>query len=222
MSKYKVVERFVSINGEARCAGELACFIRFAGCNLNCAYCDTRWANEKDASYELMSEDEIYAYIKSEHINNVTLTGGEPLLQQDIEVLLKRLACDEELRIEIETNGSIDVNRYRNIGKNITFTIDYKLPGSKMSEYMCKANYESVTKDDAVKLVVSHYEDLKEAKRIIDEYRLTDKTVVYLSSSFNDISPKDIVDFMIENNMNKVKLQLQMHKYIWEPEKRGV
>lgn len=222
MSKYKVVERFVSINGEARCAGELACFIRFAGCNLNCAYCDTRWANEKDASYELMTEDEIYAYIKNEHINNVTLTGGEPLLQQEIEVLLKRLACDEELRIEIETNGSIDVNRYRNIGKNITFTIDYKLPGSNMSEYMCKANYEGFTKDDAIKLVVSHYEDLKEAKRIIDAYRLTEKTVVYLSSSFNDISPKDIVDFMIENNMNKVKLQLQMHKYIWEPEKRGV
>ena len=79
MATYSVVEKFISINGESTKAGQLAVFIRFAGCNLNCNYCDTKWANEKDVSYETLTEFEIYDYIKSTGVTNVTLTGGEPL-----------------------------------------------------------------------------------------------------------------------------------------------
>ena len=143
MGRYKVVEKFVSINGEARCAGELACFIRFAGCNLNCAYCDTRWANEKNAPYEILSEEEIYGYIKETNVRNVTLTGGEPLLQDNIKRLITLLSKDKSLRIEIETNGAVDLKDYRDIGDNVTFTIDYKLPGSGMEAAMCLDNFEN-------------------------------------------------------------------------------
>ncbi len=222
MGKFKVAEKFVSINGEARAAGELACFIRFAGCNLNCIYCDTRWVNENNAPFEIMSEEEIYAYIKDTGVTNVTLTGGEPLIQDNMARLLKMLSRDKNLRIEIETNGGVSLEKFVGIGDNITFTMDYKLPGSGMDKYMIMENYNLLRHEDTVKFVVSDRNDMDRARKIIDEYQLTKKTEVYLSSSFNKIMPKDIVEYMIEHNMNKVKLQLQMHKYIWEPDRKGV
>lgn len=222
MGKFKVVEKFISINGEGRCAGELAVFIRFAGCNLNCSYCDTKWANEADAPYEILSEEEIYAYIKENNINNVTLTGGEPLLQENIRRLIRLLSKDKALRIEVETNGAVSLEEYIDIGENVTFTLDYKLPGSKMNHMMVMENYNLLRCNDTVKFVVSDREDLDKARDVIEEYKLTEKVAVYLSSSFGIIKPEDIVNYMMEHNMNKVKLQLQMHKYIWDPNKKGV
>ena len=222
MSKFKVVEKFVSINGEARCAGELACFIRFAGCNLNCVYCDTKWANEPKAPFLIMSEEEIYAYIKETGVKNVTLTGGEPLIQDNISRLLKMLSKDETLNIEIETNGAVSLDDYIDIGHNITYTMDYKLPGSGMEDKMILSNFKLLRDTDTVKFVISDKNDIEVAKKIIEEYKLTDKVQVYFSSSFGKMQPKDIVEYMIDNNMNKVRLQLQMHKYIWEPDRKGV
>lgn len=222
MGKYKVVEKFISINGEGRCAGELAAFIRFAGCNLNCSYCDTKWANEENAPYEILSEEEIYAYIKEQRVNNVTLTGGEPLLQENIGRLIRLLSKDKDLRIEIETNGAVALNDFIDIGGNVTFTLDYKLPGSKMNHMMVMENYDLIRENDTVKFVVSDREDLDKAREFIEEYNLTDRVAVYLSSSFGVIKPEDIVSYMIEHNMNKVRLQLQMHKYIWDPNRKGV
>lgn len=222
MNKYKIVEKFISINGEARAAGELSCFIRFQGCNLNCSYCDTKWANEKEAPYELMSAEEIYGYIKKCGVKNVTLTGGEPLIQENIKELISLLAGDHSLRIEIETNGSVDLFPFLDIEGNVTFTMDYKLPGSHMEKYMALDNMRLLRACDSVKFVVSDLNDLNVSKRIIKEYDLDNRVAVYLSSCFMRIQPKDIVDYMIDNNMNKVKLQLQLHKYIWEPDRKGV
>lgn len=222
MGKYKVVEKFVSINGEAQCAGELACFIRFAGCNLNCSYCDTSWANEASAPYEILSEEEIYEYIKDTGVSNVTLTGGEPLIQENMARLIKLLSKDKALRIEIETNGAVSLEKFAGIGDNVTFTLDYKLPGSGMEAKMVLDNYKLLSSRDTVKFVVSDKNDLDVAKNIIEQYNLADRVSVYLSSAFCKISPKDIVEYMIDNRMNKIKLQLQMHKYIWEPDRKGV
>lgn len=222
MGRYKVVEKFVSINGEAQAAGELACFIRFAGCNLNCSYCDTQWANTEHAPYEIMSEEELYAYIKETGVHNVTLTGGEPLMQETIGRLLRMLARDDTLRIEIETNGSVSLAPYADIGDNIVFTLDYKLPGSGMEAHMLTDNYQYLSKRDTVKFVVSDAYDLDVARGVIGKYRLTEKAQVYLSSAFARIAPKDIVEYMIRYNMEQVKLQLQMHKFIWEPDRKGV
>ncbi len=222
MGRFKVVEKFISINGEGRCAGELAAFIRFAGCNLNCSYCDTKWANEKDAPYEILSEEEIYAYIKEQNVRNVTLTGGEPLIQENIGRLIKLLSKDEELSIEIETNGAVALDAFVDTGENVTFTLDYKLPGSKMNHKMIMENYDLLRANDTVKFVVSDREDLDKAREIIEKYNLTDRVVCYLSSSFGVIKPEDIVNYMMEHHMNNVRLQLQMHKYIWDPNRKGV
>ena len=222
MAKYKVVEKFVSINGEGVLAGQLAVFIRFQGCNLNCSYCDTSWANQQDALYTEMMEQEIYQYIKETGVRNVTLTGGEPLLNHEIIYLLQLLTEDKDLNIEIETNGSIDLLEYAKISDSISFTMDYKLPGSLMESKMLVTNFDILTRKDTVKFVVGSIEDLDCAKEIMKKYHLIDKCHVYLSTIYGKIDLKNVVEYMIENKMNGVNLQLQMHKIIWEPNKRGV
>lgn len=222
MSQYKVVESFVSINGEGILAGQLAVFIRFQGCNLACSYCDTAWANQEDAVYTLMTEQQIYEYIKKTRVKNVTLTGGEPLLVPDILQLLQLLARDKELQVEIETNGSRDLSAFIDIGNPPTFTMDYKLPGSLMESNMLASNFELLTKKDTVKFVVGSEEDLNCARNIITLHQLTTKCHVYISTVFGKIKLEQVVDYMIENSMNDVTLQIQMHKVIWDPNKRGV
>lgn len=222
VADFEVVEKFVSINGEGQRAGQLAVFIRFKGCNLNCGYCDTKWANDLSAPFESMNEDEIYDYIKSTGVKNVTLTGGEPLLRDNIGILLERLGKDNSLNVEIETNGSVLIEPYANIVKRPSFTLDYKLGGSGMERFMKTENYQFLQKCDTVKFVVSSVSDLERAVEIIKEYELDKKCGVYLSAVFGKIEPANIVSFMIDKNLNDVNLQLQMHKFIWDPNKRGV
>lgn len=219
---YKVVEKFISINGEGKRSGELAIFIRFAGCNLNCSYCDTTWANEKNAPYELMSSEDIYNYIKSTKVKNITLTGGEPLLQEGIVELLELLASDDNLRVEIETNGSVILENFSKLSNPPSFTMDYKLPSSNMERHMKLDNFKYLSAKDTVKFVSGSMEDLEKAKEIINLYKLTEKTTVYISPVFGQISLDSIVEFLKENIMNDVKLQIQLHKIIWEPTERGV
>ncbi len=217
----KVAEKFISINGEGPCAGELAVFIRFRGCNLNCVYCDTRWANEPDGTYELLSPEEILIYLLSTGIKNVTLTGGEPMLQKDMPALLQLLGAYPELRVEIETNGSVDLAPYCGPHRPV-FTIDYKLPGSGCEPAMCLSNLDLLEAADTVKFVAGSEADLQRALQVIREYRLTEKCYVYLSPVFGAIRPAEMVDFMKQNRLNDVRLQLQMHKFIWDPDRRGV
>lgn len=217
----KVVEKFVSINGEGQRAGELAVFIRFKGCNLRCSYCDTMWANESDCTYEEMSPKEIHTYIKSTGVKNVTLTGGEPLLQKDMEELLKELLGDEELRVEIETNGAVDLKPF--IGEHRpVFTMDYKLPGSGQEKAMNMENLMLLSMEDTVKFVSGSREDLEHAREIIEEYGLLERTHVYFSPVFGKIEPVEIVSFLMNHRMNEARLQIQMHKVIWDPNERGV
>ncbi|MBR1442016.1 MAG: radical SAM protein, partial [Firmicutes bacterium] len=124
---YKIAEKFISINGEGQKAGELAVFIRFNGCNLACDYCDTKWANMPSSPYDIMTDEEIISYIISTGIKNVTLTGGEPMIQDDIICLLEKLAALDDISVEIETNGSIDLSSAAKIKNRPSFTTDYKL-----------------------------------------------------------------------------------------------
>lgn len=216
----KVVEKFVSINGEGTKAGELAVFIRFKGCNLACCYCDTMWANEKDCPYTEMSQDEILNYVMETGVKNVTLTGGEPLLQKGVDSLIL-LLLENGLSVEIETNGSVDLKPFIK-DKRPVFTMDYKLPGSKCEKGMLHKNFSLLESQDTVKFVSGSIEDLDRARSIIDEYGLTERCHVYISPVFGSIEPSEIVDYMISHGMNDVRLQIQMHKVIWDPDKRGV
>ena len=222
LSQFRITEKFTSINGEGVRAGQLAVFIRFAGCNLDCSYCDTKWANQTDTPYTLMTENEIYDYIKKTGIKNVTITGGEPLIQPDIEVLIETLSCDISLNVEIETNGSADIGRFSSISIPPLFTMDYKLPSSGMEKFMNTDNFNYLCKDDTVKFVAGSNNDLETAYQIIEKYNLIKKCHVYISPVFGSINPEDIVEFMKQKKLNDVNLQLQLHKIIWSPDKKGV
>ena len=219
--RYPVVEKFVSINGEGQKAGELAVFIRFRGCNLDCSYCDTRWANTAEAEAELMSAEEIAGYVGSTGVRNVTLTGGEPLLQPE-PYLLTDILISSGKSVEIETNGSISVEELAARQFRPSFTLDYKLPDSGMEAAMLTDNYRFLTENDTVKFVSGSMNDLKRAAGIIKEFDLTNRCRVYISPVVGRIEPADIVDFMAAERLNGVRLQLQLHKFIWDPDKRGV
>ena len=211
----QVVEKFISINGEGRRCGQLATFIRFAGCNLNCGYCDTAWANDRKVAFDPMTAEEVYAYIKETQVTNVTLTGGEPLLQQDMGELLELLSQDPELYVEIETNGSVLLSKFSDLENPPSFTMDYKLPSSGMERMMALENFDHLTEKDTVKFVSGSMEDLEKARELINKYKLTEKTSIFISPVFGDIELESIVDFMKDNQMNGVNMQVQLHKILW-------
>lgn len=217
----KVVETFISINGEGTRAGELAVFVRFRGCNLRCSYCDTMWANEADCPYEERSPQDIDAYIRSTGVKNVTLTGGEPLLQGEMPQLLALLLRDGAIRVEIETNGAVPLAPFCTQNRPV-FTMDYKLPSSGMEAGMVHENFALLQGEDTVKFVCGSREDLERAADIIGRYDLTRRCHVYLSPVFGSIDPAEMVQFMIDRRLNEVRLQIQIHKVIWDPDKRGV
>lgn len=222
MARFEVVELFESINGEGRFVGELSNFVRLRGCNLHCSYCDTAWACGKDAFCQMMTEEEICQRLLQSGIQRVTLTGGEPLVAPDIDVLLERLSREERLSVEVETNGSIPLAPFRGLLRMPSFTLDYKLQGSGMEPHMCLENFRDVAPCDTVKFVVSSRADLERAEEIIREYALTERCAVFFSPVFSSLEPVEIVAFMRERTLNQVKLQLQLHKYIWDSEQRGV
>ncbi len=222
MPGYKIAETFLSINGEGTKAGQLSFFVRFVGCNLNCDYCDTKWANLPDAPYREMTELELYALIKESGAQNITITGGEPMIQRNIEHLLDLLCRDPGLFVEVETNGSVPLAPFLSLPARPSFTMDYKLSKSGMEKYMCTENFAHLDKRDTVKFVCGSMEDLIRAEEIMTQYGLIGRTNVYLSPVFGAIAPADMVEFMKERRLTGVTLQIQMHKVIWDPEKRGV
>ena len=215
---HHVAETFVSINGEGPRAGELAFFIRLRGCNLRCSYCDTMWANTADAPAVIMNENELCGL--AEGVTDVTITGGEPMLS-DLAPLCTKLA-ERGHRVEIETNGSVPIKELAAISSRPSFTMDYKLPSSGMERFMCLDNFALLNENDTVKFVSGSREDLEKALEIIEKYGLRGKCRVYISPVFGAIEPAEIVDFMKEHSLNDVRVQLQLHKYIWDPQKRGV
>lgn len=222
MANYKVVEIFASINGEGLKSGQLALFIRMQGCNLDCKYCDTAWANEEDCRFHWTSSEEILDLTRSMRIQNITITGGEPLLQENIKELLEVLSHEESIQVEIETNGSVDLSPFMDIQNRPSFTMDYKLPSSGVEDEMVMTNLSLLDKRDLVKFVVGDYDDLFRAKEVIDTYDLVKHTNVHFSPVWGEIEMEQIVNFMKDHSMNGVTLQLQMHKIIWDPQMRGV
>ena len=206
----EVVETFVSINGEGQRAGQLACFIRMKGCNLNCIYCDTKWANQEDTAFQNKTKEELYEWVKSTGVKNVTITGGEPLLQKNIGALLELFAEDDDLFVEIETNGSVDITPFLYEKNTPSFT------------FMLVDNYQHISKKDTVKFVCRNEEDFYQALSVMKEHSLIEKTKVYLSIAFGELSSEEMVELMKKEKLNGVNFQLQMHKYIWDPNKTGV
>lgn len=228
----KIVEIFSSIEGEGSRSGVLCTFVRTFGCNLRCKYCDTKYSYEGNDFVE-MSIDEIVEHVNKLGNKCVTLTGGEPLIQDNIEELIVKLINSGHW-VNIETNGSISLyDLYKNLSNyeypvhalydNLMITMDYKCNCSGMTENMCLENFQQLEENDVLKFVVSSDEDLKQALFILENYaQELDNVDVYISPVFGQVDMKDIVEFMKEHNMQNVKLQVQLHKIIWPVDMRGV
>lgn len=225
MPSYIVNEIFSSINGEGTLSGELAIFIRLTGCNLNCIYCDTVYAKHQNDG-TLYTLEEIIQKIKTfKGIRNITLTGGEPLFRKDINYLLEALTANGYL-VNIETNGSILLDSFINTqySKQLIFCCDYKLPYSNEESKMKVKNLELLRDNDVLKFVIGSKQDLDKIFELLNNYNI--KSYIYLSAVFNQITPKEIVERLLTwaplINTSKIRVQLQLHKYIWDPSCKGV
>lgn len=214
----KVVEIFKSIDGEGIRAGFPVTFIRLAGCNLRCEYCDTTYSYDVSKAKE-MTISEILASVSSLNCKRITLTGGEPLIHDSVEGLI-RMLVRRGYEVNIETNGSVDIQPYVNALGNPIITMDYKCPCSGMEDKMLKSNLLMLRKTDVLKFVVGSVKDLLICHEIICCNDI--KAQIFISPVFGKIEPKEIVDYVIGHNMNDCRVQLQLHKIIWDPELRGV
>ena len=219
---YPVTEKFISINGEGQRAGQTAVFVRFRRCNLNCSYCDTRWSCVSHAPCEFLSANKSVDFIRKSGVHCAALTGGEPLLQSHLKELLLSLSSVSGLHVEIETNGSLPIRPYCSLSCRPDFTLDYKLPSSGMEQHMLIENYDYLRPGDTVKFVAGSAEDLLRMEAINKKYQLDKKCRVLVSPVFGHIEPAEIVDFLITHRLPEIRLQLQLHKFIWDPDKRGV
>lgn len=222
----KVVEVFKSIDGEGKRVGLPTTFIRLYGCNIKCTYCDTRYGCEGN-NYTIMSIQEIVDKVKALGVKSITITGGEPLVHPGVKNLVEHLLY-EGYWINIETNGTVDVDDFRcAVGGNkndgvsrLFFTVDYKCPSSGMEKHMKMDMYHKLRSTDVVKFVVGSKDDLDRALTVLEEMQT--KAEVYFSPIFGSIEPKEIVEYILEHKLHNCKVQLQLHKIIWSPETKGV
>lgn len=213
----KVVEIFKSIDGEGKRAGLPTVFIRLFGCNLKCSYCDTQYGCE-GTDYRIMSIPDILDTLDRYKTKSVTITGGEPLIHPGIKQLVE-LLFHNGYWVNIETNGSQYIGNLP-VSPNVFVTMDYKCPSSGMENSMCLENLHTLSLTDVLKFVVGSHEDLVTALSILEEYH--PKAQIYFSPVFGKIEPAVIVDFILDHRLDNCKIQLQMHKIIWDPNKRGV
>lgn len=211
----RVIEIFKSIDGEGIRTGYPVTFIRLEGCNLRCSYCDTKYAYI-DSAYTEMTPDEIVKQVCRLGCMRVTLTGGEPLIHEDVTLLVDSL-LRAGFEVNIETNGSVDIEPYVHGAKTIV-TMDYKCPSSGMEESMLFDNIRLLRKRDVLKFVVGSVEDLDRCRDLV---KYTNANV-FISPVFGKIEPKQIVEYILEHDMQTCRVQVQLHKILWAPDQRGV
>ncbi len=210
----KVSEIFLSIQGESTYAGLPCVFIRLTGCNMRCTYCDTRYAYT--GGYE-RSIDEIVNAVQSYSIPLVEITGGEPLLQAETPMLVKRL-IDMGFHVLIETNGSMSI---RGMDSRAIVIMDIKTPRSGEADKLNVENIGLLKKTDEVKFVITGREDYLWAKDMLERYSLDKRCPVLFSPACGVLNPDTLASWIIKDRL-PVRLNLQMHKYIFGMDKRGV
>jgi 7-carboxy-7-deazaguanine synthase len=210
-----IIEIYRSVQGETHLSGLPTLFIRTAACNLRCSWCDTPYSFGRGKP---MKQSDILKEVADSGLKYICVTGGEPLLQKEIFQLMK-LLCDQGYTVSLETGGSLDTQP---VDKRVITILDVKCPGSCMDKKNYWQNLNQLRSHDEVKFVLLDRSDYEFAKEIIEKYRLNEMVnPPLLSPVHGELDPKDLIDWIIEDQLC-VRLNLQMHKYIWDPKKQGV
>jgi 7-carboxy-7-deazaguanine synthase len=214
MSALVVNEIFYSIQGESTRAGLPCVFIRLTGCNLRCTWCDTAYAFHEGRPLTL---ERVLEAVRTYPCRLVEVTGGEPLLQAGVHSLLSAL-CDEGYDTLLETGGSLDISA---VDRRVRRIVDLKCPGSGMADRNLWSNVEHLRAGDEVKFVVRDRVDFDWACEVIRRYRLPEHCPVLISGVFGETPLPDLARWILEAGI-EARLQVQLHKVIWEPSLRGV
>lgn len=227
--KLPMVEVFQTVEGEGTKAGYPTTFVRVFNCNLRCTWCDTPYSYAPATPEYLATLSEIVEQVKQFPNKYICLTGGEPLMHgRKSLLLLQALAeIDGVEDIHIETNGAIHLGPFQNlrekhplVGKKARFILDYKLPASGENEKMILENFDLLHETDEIKFVIGNRDDFQMAVDVVKRY--VKKGIPLFSPVWETMPPHQLVSLMLEHGLTHVKLNLQMHKVIWDPNARGV
>ena len=217
----RVTEIFHSIQGESTRAGEPCVFVRLTGCPLRCTWCDTAYAFDGGAD---MSLETVVDQVKGYGCSLVEITGGEPLAQPAAFELITRL-CEDGFEVLIETSGAIDITP---VDSRASVILDVKCPGSEMDDRMRWDNLHHIRPKDQVKFIISDRRDYDWAVDVVKRYRLVEKCPVLFSPVFGTGEHNDrcsllrpLAEWLLQDRL-PVRLQVQLHKFIWDPDTRGV
>lgn len=211
----KINEIYHSVQAEGTSAGKPCVFVRLTYCNLRCTYCDTEYAfyEGKDISIQQVI-DEVEKY----KCKLVEITGGEPLVQMEECLELMKLLSDLGYDVMIETGGSIST---KEVDQRVKIIMDLKCPSSGMEKKNLYENIQYLKKSDELKFVIGSREDYDWTVEQIKKYNLQGKCEILFSVVFGKLEPVELVNWILEDKLD-VRYQLQMHKYIWHPETKGV
>jgi 7-carboxy-7-deazaguanine synthase len=210
----RITEIFYSIQGESTFAGLPCVFVRVTGCPLRCTWCDTAYAFYDGQE---MTLDQIVEHVEAYACRLVEITGGEPLHHPEAFGLIARL-LDAGHTVLVETSGAIDISP---LDPRAVVIMDLKCPGSGMADRNLWSNLERLKPTDQIKFVVKDLDDYRWARDVLARTRIHERQAVLLSPVFGDLDPKALAAWILEDRL-PVKLQLQLHKLIWDPAARGV
>lgn len=214
MAALLVSEIFSSIQGESHWAGYPCTFVRLTGCNLDCAYCDTRYAREGGREMPLT---EVVRAVEREGFATVEVTGGEPLCQEGTPELLAALLAGGR-RVLLETNGSLPLT---GLPEGVCVVMDLKTPGSGMAAFNRWENLAELGPEDEVKFVCRHREDYEWARSALRNRGLPGRVRVSLSPVWGELAPPELARWMLDDRLD-ARLQLQLHRILWPGMDRGV
>ncbi|MEJ5275798.1 MAG: radical SAM protein [Thermogemmata sp.] len=208
-------EIYRSIQGESTFAGLPCVFVRLAVCDLRCTWCDTPHAF---AQGQPLRREQVVRQVLDYHCPLVEITGGEPLLQQEVYPLMRELA-DAGCTVLLETSGAHDVSA---VDSRVHIIMDLKCPDSGECERNYWPNLEVLKPTDQIKFVVASRRDWEWAEQTIREHGLEKRFQCLVSPAFGRVTPLEVVTWLLESGLQQVRFQLQLHKYVWEPTTRGV
>lgn len=219
-----VVDIYETVEGEGTRAGFPTVFIRLYGCNLRCTWCDTKYSYPPYEADRYMTIDEIMERIASYRSTHICVTGGEPLMYGERSIrLLNRLAETQKYEdIHVETNGAIHLAPFlaKVTSPVVRYIMDYKLPDSGEHERMVADNLTLLRKQDELKFVIASERDFEAAVSVIDKFDI--RATVLFSPVWETMAPARLVELMLQAGLSQVKLNMQLHKIIWDPGLRRV